>query len=128
VDENLKATGLVDGGVEEGEETLEKVLKKGIIVVKKRSSVLSAYLVGNIRTSLADITIHLAHDTNVFVAVQQRILLILRPSTARGPVGLQAGIGENDNQALSIPIVRGDGNSLLRNQLRQLGRGARLST
>lgn len=83
------------------------------------------YLMGDIRSSLADIPVHLAHDTNVLVTVQQRVLFILsRTTAAGGPVGLQAGVGKNHNQPLGVLVVRRNGDMLLRNELRQLGRGA----
>lgn len=90
-------------------------------------SVALPYLVSNIRTSFTNIAVHLAHDTDVLVAVQQRVLLILGPSTATGgPVSLETGIGENDDQTLSVLVMGGNGNMLLRNELRQLRWGARL--
>lgn len=84
----------------------------------------------DIRTGLTDIPVHLAHHTNMLVAVQQRVLLIpTRTSTpAMGsPVGLQAGIGQDDNQALGVLVMGVNGDMLLRDQLGQLGRRARLS-
>lgn len=96
--------------------------------MSRDSTVIAAtYLVSDIGTSLADIPVHLAHDTNVLVAVQQRVLLILRSGAATGgPVGLQTGIGENDDQTLGVLVMRGNWDMLLCNELRQLGRGARL--
>lgn len=52
----------------------------------------------DIRPGLTDIPVHLAHHTNMLVTVQQRVLLVTTRATATGStVGLQAGIGENDN-------------------------------
>jgi hypothetical protein len=82
--------------------------------------------VGDIGSSLADITVHLAHDTDVLVTVQQRVLLILATTTGGRPVGFQTGVGEDDDQTLGVLVVCWNGDMLLRNELRQLGRGARL--
>ena len=82
----------------------------------------------DIRTGLANVAVHLAHDTNMLVTVQQRVLLVATgtAASAGSPVGLQAGIGENDNQTLGVLVLGRDGNVLLSHQLRQLGRGAGL--
>ena len=58
-------------------------------------------LMGNIRPRIADVPVHLPHDANVLVAVEQRVLLFLvGPIPASAGVGrlvrLQAGIGEDD--------------------------------
>jgi hypothetical protein len=89
-----------------------------------------SYLVGDIRASFTDITVHLAHDTNVLIAVQQRELLILGSTTAAGDrlVGLQTGIGENHNQALGILVMGWDRHVLFGNKLRKLWRRARLGS
>lgn len=84
---------------------------------------------GDIRTGLANVAVHLAHDTNMLVTVQQRILLIATRTAASAvgsPVSLQAGIGENDNQTLGVLVLGRDGNVLLSHKLGQLGRRAGL--
>lgn len=96
---DLEAAGLVDGGIQKSEKTLE-----GISSQRKEKCGKIPHLVSNVRPRLADITIHLAHDADVLVAVEQRVFLILgagAPAMSR-PVGLQAGVGENDNQTLGI--------------------------
>lgn len=52
-------------------------------------------LVGDIRTGIADVSAHLPHDTNMFIAVQQRqFFLLATNSTGVGcSVRLEAGIG-----------------------------------
>ena len=83
-----------------------------------------SYLVGDIWASFADITVHLAHDTDVLITVQQRKLLILGSTTAAGDrlVGLQTGIGENHNQTLSVLVMGWNRNMLLRNKLGEFWR------
>jgi len=77
----------------------------------------------NIRSSLANVTVHLAHDTDVLITVQQRVLLVATgtAASAGSPVGLQAGIGENNNQTLGVLVMGRDGNVLLSDQLGQFG-------
>ena len=72
-------------------------------------------------TSLADVTAHLAHNTNVFVAVQQRVFLIFSTcaTTLGGLVGLEARIGENDDKSLSILVRGGDRYMLFRDESRK---------
>ena len=41
-----------------------------------------SYLVRDVGTSIAYVSIHLSHDTNVFVAVEKRILLLAVNSRA----------------------------------------------
>lgn len=84
----------------------------------------------DIRPGLTNVPVHLAHDTNMLITVQQRVLFVptrTAASTVGGPVSLQAGIGENNNQALGVLVMRGDGSMLLSDELRQLRRRAGLS-
>lgn len=82
---------------------------------------------GDVRTSITDIAVHLAHDANVFIAVQQRVFVILHSiSTMCGLVGLQAGVGQDDNEALGILIGGRDGDGLFGDELRQRWRWKRL--
>ena len=79
----------------------------------------------NIGASIADIPVHLTHDANVLVAVQQRVLLVVVLRTAAGAgasgvggfVGLEAGICENDDKALRVFVGGGDGDVLLSDEL-----------
>ena len=59
-------------------------------------------LVSDVRPSITDVSVHLSHDTNVLVAVEQRIFLFLvRCIATRSAVGcfvrLEAGVGKDDN-------------------------------
>lgn len=60
----------------------------------------------DIRTGIADIAVHLAHDANVFIAVEKRILVIFHAITAAVGrlVGLKAGVGQHDDKSLSVLI------------------------
>lgn len=87
-----------------------------------------SYLVGDIGASFADITIHLAHDADVLIAVQQRELLVLGAAAATGDglVGFQTGIGEHHNQTLGVLVMGRNSHMLLGDQLGELGRRTRL--
>lgn len=79
---------------------------------------------GDVRTSFANVAVHLPHDTDMLVAVEQRVLLVATGAiaTARGAVGFQTGMGENDDQTLGLFVMGGDGHMLLGDELRQLRR------
>jgi hypothetical protein len=66
-------------------------------------------------TSVTDIAIHLAHDADVFVAVEQRVLVILHAiaTAMRSLVRLKAGIGQDDDQTLGVFVRCCDGCLLL---------------
>lgn len=81
---------------------------------------------GDVRPRLADVPVHLSHDTDVLVAVEQRILLFaldahMTGTGVRGLVRLETGVRQDDNQALRVLIRRRDGDVLLGDELRQLG-------
>lgn len=87
-----------------------------------------ANLMRDIRSRVADIPIHLAHHTNMLVAVQQRVLLLpLSAHAARAAVGclvgLEAGIAQDDNESLGVLVGWRNGVVLLGHQLRQRRRG-----
>lgn len=76
-------------------------------------------LVGDVWSGIANVAVHLAHDANVLVAIEQRIFVV--PARAQAPapavrrlVRLEAGIGEHDDEAFGIFVVRGDCDVLLR--------------
>lgn len=79
---------------------------------------------------IADVPIHLSHDANVLVAVQQRVLLVSDGAHSaggvRGLVRLEARIGQDHDEALGVLVIWRDGNMLLCNQLRQGRRWQRL--
>jgi len=78
-------------------------------------------LVSDVGSSIADISVHLAHDTNVLVAVEQRVLLVSdRTHPARGMrslVRLEAGIGEDYDETFRVLVVRSNGDVLLCHKL-----------
>lgn len=41
-----------------------------------RSLILLSHLVGDVRSRVADVAVHLAHDTNMFVRVEQGVFLL----------------------------------------------------
>lgn len=58
-------------------------------------SLVDTYLVGDVGSGVADIAVHLPHDPDMLVAVEQGVLLVAAGTTATavdGAVGLQAGI------------------------------------
>jgi len=84
--------------------------------------------VGDVRARVGNVAIHLAHDADVLVAVEQRVLVVLHAIAAavRGLVGLETGIGEDDDQALGILVVGCDGYVLLGDELWEGGWWERL--
>lgn len=86
----------------------------------------------DVGTSIADVTVHLTHDADVLVAVEQRVFLVAlqahaaAAAAARGLVRLEARIGEDDDQALCVLVAGGDGDMLLGHEPREGGRGKRL--
>lgn len=88
---------------------------------------------GDVGSRFADVAVHLAQDTDVLVAVQQRVLVIaldahVTRTRVGGFVGLETGMGQDDDQSLRILICGGDGDMLFGDQLRKLGRGKRLGS
>lgn len=73
-------------------------------------------LVGNVRTSVADVSVHFPHDTNVFVAVQERVFFISDHTVAtamRSFVGFEAGVGKDYDEPLGVFVCGSDGDMLL---------------
>ncbi len=62
----------------------------------------------NVRSGIADVAIHLAHDSDVLIAIEQRILLLaLRTwsvTTEASFVGLETRIGEDDDQSSGVLV------------------------
>lgn len=77
----------------------------------------------NVGSRVANVTVHLPHDTDVFVAVEQRVLVLpLHAHTAaatavRGLVRFEAGIGEYDDEPRCVLVTRRNGNVLFGNKL-----------
>ena len=68
--------------------------------------------------SITDISVHLAHDADVLVAVEKRVFVLplgSRPAraTMRCFVGLKAGIRKHDDEPLCILVGGGDRDVLL---------------
>lgn len=88
-------------------------------------------LVCDIWSGIAYIAVHLAHHTNVLVAVEEGVFLVALPwstPTMTGFIGLKTGIGENDDEALGVLVGFGDWYMLLSDELRERGRWERLSS
>lgn len=96
---------------------------------------------GDVRPGLAYVAVHFAHDADVLVGVEQRVLLLAAvrsPSgssaaaaaaaAVRGAVGLEAGVGEDDDETLAVLVLGGDGDVLLSDELGQFGRRAGLGS
>lgn len=69
--------------------------------------------------SVADISAHLSHDSNVLVAVQEREFFILstRFAGVGSFVGLETRIRQDDDQSLGVFISGSDRSVLLRDHL-----------
>lgn len=126
MNEDLQLSSFVDGGVEQSEKALYDGSGNCKLSARRaEAEVMHPNLVRYIGACLADVSVHLSHDANVFIAVQKRVLLVSHhaiASTVRSLVGLEAGIGQDDDQALSIFVSRRNGNMLLCNQLREFWR------
>jgi hypothetical protein len=90
-----------------------------------------SYLMCDIWSGITDVAVHLAHDADVFVAVEEGVFLIALAWSAAamgGLVRLETGIGEDDDEAFAVLVGGGDGDVLLSNELGELGRGQRLGS
>ena len=137
---DLKLPCLVDGRVEKREQALSKAGRSQHVECKLVPGQGAAAaerdkepdLVSDVGSSITDITVHLAHDTNVLVAVEQRVLLVsdgAHPACGvRSLVRLEAGIGEDYDEPLRVLVVRSNGNVLLCHQLGEGGRRQRLGS
>lgn len=86
---------------------------------------------GDIGSGITDIPIHLAHDTDVLVAVEQRVLVLAVHAIAAGAavrrlVRLQTGIGQDDDETLGVFVGGWDRRVLFRDQLGERRRRKRL--
>lgn len=89
------------------------------------------YLMSDIGSGITNVAVHLAHDADVFIAVEEGVFLVALAWSATavgGLVRLETGIGEDDDEALAVLVGGGDGDVLLSNELGQLGRGQRLGS
>ena len=63
------------------------------------------YLMGDVGPRIANVTAHLPHDSNVFVAVEEREFVFSAGAPAgsvRGAVRFEAGITEHDYKPLCV--------------------------
>ncbi len=81
---------------------------------------------GNVWTRFADVAIHLPHDADMIIAVEQRVTFLAHATTSssagRSAEGLQARICKDDDQPLGISVMRADGDMLFGDQPRQVWR------
>lgn len=82
-----------------------------------------SYLMCDIWASITDVAVHLPHDTNVLVAVEQRVLVVALHSHAattamRRLIRLETGIGKDYDQSLRVLVAGWDRELLLGDQLR----------
>jgi len=93
-------------------------------------------LVRDIRSCVAYVAVHLPHDADVLVAVQQCVFLFLddaRSARSRGSgravragfEGLQAGVAQHDDEAARVFVLCWDGYVLRCDELRQCWRRER---
>lgn len=70
VDVDLQLSGLVDGGVEEGEKALSSnhvsYIDSRVIYYARRVS----YLMSDVRTRITNIAVHFPHHANMLIAVE----------------------------------------------------------
>lgn len=85
---------------------------------------------GNVWARVTNVAAHFPHDTNVLIAVEKRVLVIFAGAGAGvgSLVGLERGIGEDDDEALSIFVASRDWRGLLGNEAREVGRRQRLGS
>ena len=75
-------------------------------------------LVRYIRARFADVSAHLAHDTNMFIAVEERVFLFFRAllSTVSSSISFEASVREDHNEPLCALVCGWYGNMLLGDQ------------
>lgn len=85
----------------------------------------------DVGSRITNVAVHLAHNTDVLIAVQEGVFLIALAGSAvavRGFVGLETRVGEHDDEAFAVLVRRGNRSMLLRNELRELWWGERLGS
>lgn len=129
MDVYLQFPCLVDWRVQKGEQTLHTIAMSKVHDGQV-SSRRDLYLMRDIRPSVTDVPIHLSHDSNVLVAVQQRVLVIFcsSASTARRFICFKAGIRQDDYETLRVLVVGCNGHMLFCYKLRESWRWKRLGS
>lgn len=87
-----------------------------VSVIGLEAAKLVPYLMRNVRTCITNVTVHLPHDADVFVTVEQGVFLVSRRDT-RGTrscmfrrwssshfVRLETGMRQDNNQALRVLV------------------------
>jgi len=83
----------------------------------------------DIWSGITDVSVHLPHDADMLVAVEESVLFVLcragagrrsRWTTAAHLVRLEAGVGKHHDQALGVLVCGGNGYMLGGDQLRKL--------
>lgn len=77
----------------------------------------------DVRASITDVSVHLSHNPDVLIAVEERVLVFsLHTHSARAAVrslvSFKTGIGEHDDKAFGGFISWGNGSMLLGHKLR----------
>jgi hypothetical protein len=74
--------------------------------------------VRDIWTSFTDVATHLPHDSNVLIAVEQRVFLIFTTSAAAmsSLVRFEAGVRQDDDESLGVFVRGGDRDMLFGNE------------
>ena len=88
-----------------------------------RQNIQCAHLMCDVWPRVTDVSVHLAHDPNMFVAVQEGVLFvshIAHAAAIRCSICFQARVGEYHYKSLSVFIVRRYGDVLFGNQLWKL--------
>lgn len=80
----------------------------------------------DIGSGITDIAIHLAHHTNVLIAVEKGVFLVActgPATTMRRLVSLETSIGEDNDESLGVFVGGRDRNVLFSYELRERWRG-----
>jgi len=86
-----------------------------------------SHLMCDIGSCITNVSAHFAHHANMFVAVQQRILLFFARFSAMGSfVCFKACIGQHDNQPFRVFVIHRDRDVLFSDKTRKFGWGERL--
>lgn len=76
-------------------------------------------LMRDIWAGVTDVSIHFPHNSNVLVAIQERVFFISCSAASismSGSVRLEAGIRQYDDQPLRVLVICWDRNMLLRSK------------
>lgn len=89
---------------------------------------------GDIGSSFADVPVHLPHDRDMLIAIEERMFVVsgisgLAPPTRAGNfVGLEGGIGQDNDQPLCVLVASRYRHMLFSYHLRKFWWRARLSS